>query len=247
MKTMVRWGGCLLAMALLAGCGTPAPTISPVSPLNSVVATPARDDASVGGGRPTPTVAVNPEQPVSSGGGVGEQLLSRVAQKLGVAATELTVVSAEEVEWSDASLGCPEPGMFYAQVITPGWRVIYKDAGGKEIDIRTNGALSFFVICTTGADGAPVPAADKAVEAVKEAALQAAATWSGIEAKQLTVDQVEPVQWPDSCMGCARPDQACMELVMPGYRVLVRSGDMVIEVHSDATGRLVQVCEEGGR
>jgi hypothetical protein len=137
--------------------------------------------------------------------------------------------------------------MFYAQVITPGWRMVFKDAQGKEIDVHTNSALSFFVICPAGPEGAPMPLADKAVEAVKQAAVQAAATWSGMAADQLTVDQVEPVQWPNSCMGCARPDQTCLEMVMPGYRVLVRSGDLVIEVHSDATGRLVQVCEEGGR
>jgi len=30
----------------------------------------------------------------------------------------------EPVEWRDASLGCPRPGMVYAQVITPGFRII---------------------------------------------------------------------------------------------------------------------------
>ena len=27
------------------------------------------------------------------------------------------------VEWSDTSLGCPEPGMAYAEVITPGYLI----------------------------------------------------------------------------------------------------------------------------
>jgi hypothetical protein len=28
----------------------------------------------------------------------------------------------EEVTWPDSSLGCPEPGMMYSQVLTPGYR-----------------------------------------------------------------------------------------------------------------------------
>ncbi len=47
-----------------------------------------------------------------------------LAQRLSVAATALTVQSAQSVDWPDASLGCPQPGTMYAQVVTPGYRVI---------------------------------------------------------------------------------------------------------------------------
>lgn len=29
------------------------------------------------------------------------------------------------VRWPDSSLGCPQPGMMYAQIVTPGYRVIF--------------------------------------------------------------------------------------------------------------------------
>lgn len=44
---------------------------------------------------------------------------------------EVTLKSAQAMEWGDASLGCPVPGMFYAQVITPGYLIVL-EAGGKE-------------------------------------------------------------------------------------------------------------------
>ena len=47
-----------------------------------------------------------------------------LAKKLGLPLGAIRVVSVEAVEWSDASLGCPQPGMMYAQVITPGFRVV---------------------------------------------------------------------------------------------------------------------------
>lgn len=36
------------------------------------------------------------------------------------------LVSFEPVEWSDASLGCPEPDLMYIQVITPGFRLAFE-------------------------------------------------------------------------------------------------------------------------
>ncbi len=38
-------------------------------------------------------------------------------------------VSIEPAEWGDTSLGWPEPGTSYAQVITEGFRIIARSAG----------------------------------------------------------------------------------------------------------------------
>jgi len=43
-----------------------------------------------------------------------------LAQRLGIEVNEVLVRSAEEVTWSDSSLGCPQPGKVYAQVLTEG-------------------------------------------------------------------------------------------------------------------------------
>jgi hypothetical protein len=60
-----------------------------------------------------------------------------LARKLGLASEAIRVVSVEAVEWRDTSLGCPQPGMMYAQVITPGYRVVLQ-AGGQRYDYHTD-------------------------------------------------------------------------------------------------------------
>ena len=47
-----------------------------------------------------------------------------LANRLGVPEDRVKVVQVSEVDWPDASLGCPEPGKLYAQVITPGKKII---------------------------------------------------------------------------------------------------------------------------
>ncbi len=52
-----------------------------------------------------------------------------LAGRLGIAPADIAVARAEPAEWRDAGLGLPQPGEFYAQVITAGYR-IELDAGG---------------------------------------------------------------------------------------------------------------------
>lgn len=51
----------------------------------------------------------------------GEQL----AEALGVEPESISLVSMEAVDWPDASLGCPQPDMMYAQMITPGYAITF--------------------------------------------------------------------------------------------------------------------------
>jgi hypothetical protein len=61
-----------------------------------------------------------------------------LARELGVEAGALAVQKVEAVEWRDSSLGCPEKGMMYAQVIVPGYRVVLEH-GGRAYRIHIGG------------------------------------------------------------------------------------------------------------
>jgi hypothetical protein len=65
------------------------------------------------------------------------QAKARLAQHLGVSADEITAVSAEFVEWSDACLGVHSAGQMCAQVITPGYRIML-EAAGKQYEVHTD-------------------------------------------------------------------------------------------------------------
>lgn len=58
------------------------------------------------------------------------------ARVLGVPVDQLTVERIESVQWRDASLGCAEPGRTYAQVITPGVRVVLAGSGGQKVEVH---------------------------------------------------------------------------------------------------------------
>lgn len=96
--------------------GIPTPRASPEKP--SVSSTPPPVPAS--GTPPQASAAPTPNETQGS-----VDLARRdLADKLGVSMDLIRVVSVEPKEWPDTSLGCPEPGKFYAQVLTPGFRVV---------------------------------------------------------------------------------------------------------------------------
>lgn len=52
-----------------------------------------------------------------------EQAQADLAQRLGVAPEAVGFLAFEAVVWPDAGLGCPEPGLAYAQVLMEGYRI----------------------------------------------------------------------------------------------------------------------------
>lgn len=73
-------------------------------------------------------------------GGRPTELIDRAKAELAgtarVSAEQIEVVSVEQVEWSDSSLGCPKGGMMYAQVITPGYKIVLS-AGGSTYEFHS--------------------------------------------------------------------------------------------------------------
>lgn len=56
-----------------------------------------------------------------------------LAEREGVPAETIFVESAELVQWPDTSLGNPQPDMAYAQVITPGFKLILSIEGRDNV------------------------------------------------------------------------------------------------------------------
>ena len=116
------------------GAATPTATAqAPATPTTvAPTAPPSAAESPTAVATATPTAPAG-EQPPS-----GEQPLELVtgnaielmAEWLGAPATDLDVEVAEAVVWPDACLGVAQPGVACAAVLTPGFRVVLRDALG---------------------------------------------------------------------------------------------------------------------
>ena len=62
-----------------------------------------------------------------------EKAIADLSKRSAVPADELVLLEATPVTWSDGSLGCPQEGMLYAQVLTPGF-LIRLQAGDQDFE-----------------------------------------------------------------------------------------------------------------
>ena len=93
--------------------------------------------------------AGGPNAAPGAGGGAGSQTMDPGAQqavdaaialavsRLGARRDQVRFVRVERRQWRNAALGCPEPDMMYAQVITPGYLVILS-VGGQQVEFHTD-------------------------------------------------------------------------------------------------------------
>jgi hypothetical protein len=76
----------------------------------------------------TPSSSPSPS-PIAGQPAEAQKALADAAAHLGVNAETLTVTQVKAKQWPDASLGCPQPGQFYAQVVTPGYLILIRGDG----------------------------------------------------------------------------------------------------------------------
>jgi uncharacterized protein YceK len=125
----------LLLVVILSGCGAADVPDTGVTPSPSPDTTAPVDE--------TPTAPVDETPETGQGAGAGDvaaiqqQVISQLAATIDQPITALRVESAERTEWSDGSLGCPDPAAMYTQAIEPGYNIIVND-GTRTYDIRAS-------------------------------------------------------------------------------------------------------------
>jgi hypothetical protein len=152
----------LASLLVLAAC-----TAGEASPIVPTVAPPASPAPPTQGATDTPTLPPTATQPPATDAPVATppietdvpqeimlELLAEVALQAGVDPAQVRIERAEEVTWSDPSLGCPDPDLGYAQVITPGYWVVL-EAGGQLYDWRM-ATTGIPILCPEGQGEPPL-------------------------------------------------------------------------------------------
>ena len=140
MQRLMLW---LAAMAVVvAACGAvPSPTVTP-SPTAPRLPAPTASPTTTPTPAPTrvpPLVVTAVTTPVFPAGSVSavSAAVQDLSQKLNVPVSSISVTSVQAYEWPDSSLGCPQPGQMYLQVITPGYKIVLT-ANGKDYEYHSD-------------------------------------------------------------------------------------------------------------
>ncbi|MFQ5854746.1 MAG: hypothetical protein ACE5LU_03765 [Anaerolineae bacterium] len=207
-----------IVFAAVIGCGAP--------PAQTPVAQPTR----------TPMITV-PEEAVELVQAAREALAARLNQ----IDEAIDLIDLEPAEWPTAALGCPQPGMMYAQVITPGYIVRLKtDDNVYEVHVSKSGHVVF---CDAEEESTRMVVPEAAKPAVM-AARRDLASRANVEVEAVQVVEFEAVEWSDSSLGCPEPGKMYLQVITPGYRVVLQAAGQTYEYHTSRGNRAV-LCQKG--
>lgn len=91
----------------------------------------------------------------------------------------------------------------------------------------------------TAGTSVAIPPTAKAAVAVAKADL---AQKLGVSQEDILVTSIEAVQWSDSSLGCPRPGMMYMQVITPGFRVILQAQGQAYEYHTDQ-GRNAVPCD----
>jgi len=242
-----------LLIGLAAGCDPPFPTAQPQDlpgATSTAVLTPTAGAEKTRSERPTiplptevPILIVTAEPEI--GLMTEEEALTlakeTLAKELGVDEEEITVERAEPVRWRDTSLGCPQKGMMYAQVITPGYRV-WLQVEGKTYDVHVGSGRA--VVCESASKVVKTPPPAEVVAAARmyELARQDLAARLSVAVEDVKGNFVKPTTWPDTSLGCPQAGEVYAQVLTEGFLIELEFEGQTCEYHTDM--ERVLLCEK---
>ena len=201
---------------------------------------------------PTPLAPTPTHIPVDLPPAQGAALAALAAQ-LSIPVNQITLVSSEAVVWNDGCLGVVRLGVMCAQHTVPGFRIILQ-ANGKQYEYHTNHDGSVLVDATGKPTQPPagtptsVPTVGPTVQPthipvdippVQRKAIDAAIAAFGQPANQVKLVSIEPVQWPDGCLGVTLPGMMCIKGPVPGFRIILETKGKQYEFHTNLDASMV--------
>ncbi len=231
---------CLLSCTILGSACQAPETPAPLATLRpSPVPTSAVTATSVLPELPPTPEGLPTTLPAATSAVMSEDLAVQVAikalaAKLEVPDSSLTQVDTPlPVQWNDSSLGCPVAGQVYTPVITPGYliRLAY---GDQTYNVHTD-LIGSAIVCMEGDDDpigeetVPDPiAAEFIIQATHDLAEELS-----IAPESIILVSSEALEWSDASLGCPNPGEDYLQVITPGYRIVLAVGDQRYEYHTD--------------
>ncbi len=163
---------------------------------------------------------------------IADKAVLALADHLDVPVTAIRVDSVRAVEWRDSSIGCPQPGEAYLQVITPGHKITLRHEGKLHVVHEANGNAFVCVRRKPAVSGLT-----EKLELVwaEQAAIarEDLASKLNVDASQIIVASARATTWTDTSLGCADPDASYDDVRAEGFVLTLRHGSRNFTYHTD--------------
>jgi hypothetical protein len=161
--------------------------------------------------------------------------MADLVDRAGVNPKDIRLLSLDAFTWQDSTFGClarDDVGSTDSRV-TPGYRLVY--GMGQRVYVYHTDRRAGFFVCDDPAwlalEGDPIPLDPIEASMVEFSARDAGRTL-GVAEEDVQLVSLITVDWPDSSVGCPRPNADYADEVTPGYRMVFRAGADTLIYHT---------------
>jgi len=159
--------------------------------------------------------------------------IDALAADLQIAKDRILVDTIRAVDWPDSSVGCPQPGRAYLQVITPGHKITLR--ANDRIYVVHEAKGQAFVCHKTKASGAVTPELELAFGQQMMAAQKDLAKRLGVSTKDVRPISGKQQTWDDASLGCPEKGVDYPPGKVDGWVLTLRHGQRNYTYHTDMT------------
>jgi hypothetical protein len=152
-----------------------------------------------------------------------------LSRALGLGEERMQIEEVRRVEWPDASLGCPQKGTSYAQVVVPGYSIrVTIDAASHSVHVGDGQA----VLCGQEVS----PNAEKHMQLVVRVQALAQGDLASrlkVEVRDVKVNRLRPATWPSTSLGCPEAGRSYNAVETRGFVIELGHAGKTYRYHSD--------------
>ena len=168
--------------------------------------------------------------------------LAKVAleEKVGIDADSIRLASATAAEWPDSSLDCPEKGMAYQPVLSPGY-VVSLHVNSRTYTVHVAGADA--VICNKAGMSGQQTSNARMEQAMRpiSTAREHLAEMLNVAPGQIRIVSFKRSAWPDARLGCPQSGETYEQIETTGFVVDFEEGGKPYRYHVSMND--LRLCE----
>lgn len=162
---------------------------------------------------------------------IAQLAIDALAADLGIAKDRIAVDTIRAVDWPDSSIGCPQPGRAYLQVITPGHKITLRV--DKQIHVVHEANHRAFVCHITKTLGGITPQLELVFGPQMLAARKDLAGRLGVPESDIRPASGEERTWDNAGLGCPEPGVDYPAVPVTGWVLTLRHKTRDYTYHTD--------------
>lgn len=164
---------------------------------------------------------------------VGERARGLLADELGIPVSTIRVDTIRAVNWPDTSIGCPQPGVAYGQVITPGYKITLRTEDGGVHVVHSAKGQEFICKRSKKSPAELTPELDIVWGPQAAIARDDLAGKLRVDPKQIIIANAAKRVWGDAGMDCPEAGTQYPQARTEGYVLTLRHGSRNFTYHTD--------------